>query len=189
VPVADAPGHRSDQLGVRDTVEVARQVRVDHLGMPRPEQPVDLPDGVQGAAVGPVGVLLGLQVGLEDRREDQHHSHLRHAVPDRRDPQRPLLPVRFGDENPAHGVRSVRLAPRFGRQFVQPAVQPVRLDVLERPAVDPRRAVIGTTADVGPLQYVATVHLVVQRVEPIAGRSLRFGMQRLLELLNLRWRW
>src|SRR5512135_2102714 len=54
---------------------------------------------------------------------------------------------------------------------------------------DARRAVVGTAADVGPLQDVSAVYLVVQRVEPIGGRPLRFGMQRLLELLNLWWRW
>ena len=41
---------------------------------------------------------------------------------------------------------------------------------------------------IGEFQDVASVHLVVQRVEAIAGRSLRFGMQRLLEFLNLCWR-
>ena len=86
---------RFHQFGVRDAVEVARQVGVDDLRMPRVDQPVDLPDGVQGAAVWPVGVLLRLQVGLEDRLQDQHHGHLRHAVPDRTDPQRALLAIRL----------------------------------------------------------------------------------------------
>ena len=70
------------------------------------------------------------------------------------DPQRASLAIRFRDEHAPHRLGAVR--PRFqvGRQFVQPPVQPVRLDVLERLAVDPRRAVVGTTADVGPLQHV-----------------------------------
>jgi len=46
---------------------------------------MDLPDGVQGAVVWPVGVLLRWEVGLEDRLQDQHHRHLRHAIPDRAD--------------------------------------------------------------------------------------------------------
>ena len=89
----------------------------------------------------------------------------------------------------SHGVRSIRSLPQFGRQFVQPPVAAVRLDVLEGLAVHPRRAVVGTAAQVGELQDVSSVHLVVQPVEPIPGRSLRFGMQRRLELLNLRWRY
>src|SRR5262249_52948821 len=54
--------------------------------------------------------------------------------------------------------------------------------------VHPRGAVVGAAAQVGELQDVPSVHLVVQRVEPITRRSLRFGMQRRLEFLNLRWR-
>jgi hypothetical protein len=94
---------------VGDRVEVTRQVSVDDLGVPRVDQPVDLPDSVQGAAVGPVGVLLRLQVGLEDRFQDQHRRHLRHAVPDRRDPQRPLLAITFRDEHAPDRLWSVRL--------------------------------------------------------------------------------
>src|ERR1019366_4271815 len=52
-------------------------------------------------------------------------------------------------------------------------------------AVDPRRAAVRTAAVEGETQNVATVHLVVQQVETIAGRSLRFGMHRLLEFPNL----
>src|SRR5208283_813318 len=33
-----------------DAVEISSEVRVHHLGMPRPEQPLDLANGVQGAA-------------------------------------------------------------------------------------------------------------------------------------------
>ena len=148
-----------------------------------------MPDGVQGAAVGPVGVLLRLQVGLEDRLRDQHHGHLRHAIPDRTDPQRALLAIRFGDEHASNRLGSVRPGLQVRRQFVQPPIQPVRLDVLEPLAIDPRCAVVGTTTRAGPFQHVLAVHLVVQRVEAVVGRPLRFGMQRLLELLNLRWRW
>jgi len=125
----------------------------------------------------------------DDEERDQHHGHLRHAVPDRTDPQWASLAIRFGDEHASHRLGAVRLGFQVRRQFVQPPVQPVRLDVLERLAVDPRRAVVGTTAGVGPPQHVPSVHLVEQRVEPIAGRPLRFGVQRLLEFLNLRRRW
>src|SRR3954463_10518207 len=89
------------------------------------------------------------------------------------------------------GAYAARGYPPRGRpvcHLVQPPVQAVRLDVLERLVIDPRCAAVGTAADVGPSQHVATVHLVVQHVEPIVGRSLRFGMQRLLEFLNPGWR-
>ena len=104
------------------------------------------------------------------------------------DSQRTLLAIRFRDGHAAHGVRPIRSSSQFGRQFVEPAVAPVRLDVLEGLAVHPRGAVVGAAALVGELQDVPSIHLVVQRVEPITRRSLRFGMQRRLEFLNLRWR-
>jgi site-specific DNA recombinase len=185
VPIADATRDRFHQLVMGDAVEVTRQVRIDDFRMPRIQQPVDLPDGVQGAMFGPIGVLLRLQVGLEDRLQDQHCRHLRHAVSDRPDAQRPLFAIRFGDENTTHWLRSIRLLPQLVRQFVQPPIDAIRLDVRERLTIDPRRATVGSAAVEGKAQDVATVHLVVQQVESVARRSLRFGMQRLLEFPNL----
>ena len=63
--------------------------------MPRAHQAVNRLNGVQGTASRPVGVLLRLQVGLEDRLQDQHRRHLHHAVTDRRNAQRPLFAVRL----------------------------------------------------------------------------------------------
>jgi len=103
------------------------------------------------------------------------------------DPQRALLAVPFRDEHATHRVGSIRSLSQFGRQFVEPPVAPVRRDVLEGPAVHPRGAVVGAAAQVGELQDVPPVHLVVEGVEPRPRRSLRFGMQRRPEFLNLRW--
>ena len=188
MPVAHAAGDRFHQFGVRDAVEVAAQIRVDHLGMSRVQQAVDVVHGIQRAATRSIGVLLRLQIGLEDRLEDQHRRHLHNTILDRRDAQRALLAVRFGDVNPSHRPGMIGSISEFLDHFVEPPVQAIRLDVLETLAIDPRRAVVVTATDVGELQDVATIHLVVQRIEPIARRSLRFGVQRLLEFLNLRWR-
>jgi hypothetical protein len=54
------------------------------------EQLVDMPHGVQRAAVCPIGVLFRLQVGLEDRFEHQNCRTLRHPVTDSGDGQREL---------------------------------------------------------------------------------------------------
>jgi hypothetical protein len=103
----------------------------------------------------------------------------------RSDPQWSLLAIRFGDEHSANRLWLVRLPSQVIRQFVHPLRDAIRLDVRERLAVDPRRATVGSAAVEGKAQNVATVHLVVNRIEAIAGRSLRFGMQRLLEFPNL----
>jgi hypothetical protein len=148
--------------------------------VPRPEQSFDLANGVQGAAFRAVGVLFRLQVGLEDRLQDQHSSHLYHAIFYARNSERPELAVPFGDEHASDRPGAIRSVPELFRQFVQPLVSSVRLDVRETLAVDTRRTVVLTTADECPLQDVSTIQLVVQRVEPVVRRVLRFGVQRRL---------
>src|SRR5271157_321896 len=135
-----------------DAVEIPRQVRVYHLGMPRPKQPLDLANGVQGAATRAIGVLFGLQVGLENRFQNQHRSHLYHTVSDARDAQRSLLAIRFRDEHTPHRLGLVRSVSEFFRQFVPPLVASQLLDVVEALAVDPWHATISQAADKGPLQ-------------------------------------
>ena len=98
------------------------------------------------------------------------------------------LPSDFGMYTRRTGRGLIRLLPELFRQFVQPLVRTVRLDVREALAVDPRCAAVGTAAHVGEPQNVAAVHLVVQGIEPIVGRVLRFGVQRRLQLPNLHWR-
>src|SRR4051795_13125886 len=97
--IADAPRQRFHQLGMRDRVEVTGKVAVDHLSMPAPDQPFDLLYSVEGAPSRAIPVLLRLQVGLEDRLQDQHRRHLRYAVHDARDAPSalPLLPNRLWD--------------------------------------------------------------------------------------------
>jgi hypothetical protein len=60
------------------------------------------------------------------------------------------------------------------RQFVQPALLSIRLDILEPLVVDPRRAAVGLAAEIGMSQNVLPIHLVVQSVEAKTGRFLRF---------------
>jgi hypothetical protein len=170
-------GHK---LGVRDAVEIPTQVRVDDLRVPGVEQRMDLLHGVQRAPSLAVSVLFRLQVGLEDRLQDQQRSHLHDTILYRRNPQRPLLAVRLGNEHPPHGLRTIRLLAEFLRQFAQPPHEPVRRDIVERLAIDSRRPFIGLAAQVRVVQYVRPIHLVVQRVETVVGRPLRFGVQRLL---------
>jgi hypothetical protein len=62
------------------------------------------------------------------------------------------------------------------RQFVQPSLSSIRLDVLEGLAVDSCCSALGFAAFIGECQDIFPVHLVVQRVETKVGRFLRFGM-------------
>ena len=164
-PITDAPYHACHQFRMRNRVEVPAQVAVHHLRVPLVHQPMDLLYRVQRAAPGPVGILLRLQVGLEDRSEHQHCSHLRHAVPDRRDAQRSLFAVGLGYPYPTDRLRSIRLVLKCLRQFAQPSFRAIRLDVRERFPVHARRATIGFAYGVGVRQDVRPVQLVVQTVE------------------------
>ena len=85
------------------------------------------------------------------------------------------------------GQWSIRSTLQFFRQFVQPSLHPILLDVLEALTVHSCRSAIGFAAFIGKRQNVLPVHLVVQRVETKAGRFLRFVVQRRLQLLNTYW--
>src|SRR5262245_54870332 len=156
--------------------------------MPLDHQPLHLLDGIQRAAPRPVGILLRLQVRLEDRLQDEQCRRLHDTILDRWNPQRSLLAVCFRNVHPTDGLRTIRLLSEFLRHFTQPLLHTVRFDVRERLAVHARRAVVDATTPIGVLQHIRAIHLVVQQVEAVHGRALRFGMQRLLQLPNLRWR-
>ena len=81
--VADPPGHRLHQFGVWNPVEVAAEVCIDDFFIARVDQFLDLSQGVQWAAFFPIGVLLRLQVSLENRLEDQNCRRLHDTVIDR----------------------------------------------------------------------------------------------------------
>jgi hypothetical protein len=148
--------------------------------MPRIHQRLHLLDGIQRAAPGTVGILLRLQVGLEDRLQDRQYRRLRDTILDRRYAQRPKFAIRLRDVHPPDGLRTIRLLTKFFRQFTQPLHLPILLDVLERLAVHAWGTVVDTTALVGVPQHIHPVHLVIERIEAVRGCTLRFGMQRLL---------
>ena len=184
VPIADAPSQRLHQVAVGNAVEVAAQVCVHHFRVPRVHQGMDRAYGIQRTAVRSVGVLLRLQVRLENGFEDQHCRHLHHAITDRWNAQRPFFAVRFGNPYPPDWLRSIRLVLEFLRQFTQPLLFAVRFDVRERLPVHTGSAAVVTAPRQRMPEHIAAVHLVVERVEAIRGCSLRFGLQRLLQLLN-----
>ena len=64
-----------------------------------------------------VGVLFRLQVGLEDRLQDQHSSHLHHTIFDARNSQRPELAITFRYEH-ASDRFGTSFVPEFLRHFV-----------------------------------------------------------------------
>jgi hypothetical protein len=125
-----------------------------------------------------------LQVGLEDRLQHDQGRRLHDAVLDRRDTKRPLFSVRLRDIHTTHRLRLVRLLPEFFRQFFHPLHFAIDLDIVECLSVHARRAIVGEAAPVRGPEHVLAIDLVIERVEAEFGVSLRFGMQRRLQLLN-----
>src|SRR6266404_346118 len=151
------------------------------------EQSVDMPHGIQSAAVRAISVLLGLQVGLEYRFEHQYCCRFRDAIFYRGNSERALTASGLVDHYPAYGLRLIRSAFQFLRQFVQPSPHPVLLDVLKLLVVYSCRALVGFAAVIGECQNVLPIHLVVQSIEAKTRRSLRFLVQRRLQLPNTWW--
>ena len=95
-----------------------------------------------------------------------------------------LAVIGLRDEHSSDGVRSVALLPERKRQFAEPPLHAVRLDIREVLAVHARCALVGAALGPGMGQDVLAANLVVQRVEAIARLCLRFRVQRHLQLLN-----
>ena len=66
---------------LRDTVEIAAEIRAYHLGVPGAHPPMDRSHCVQGAAAGTVGKLLGLEVGLKEGTDGQQTRSLTDHAP------------------------------------------------------------------------------------------------------------
>jgi len=94
------------------------------------------------------------------------------------------LPLAFGDEHSSDRIRLVALLPERKRQFAEPPLDAIRLNVREVLTVHTRCALVGAALGISMGQNVLTADLVVQRIEAIAGFCLRFRVQRLLQFLN-----
>jgi len=81
--IDDPSRYRPHKIGVGNAIEVAAEISVDNLSMAAVEQLVDVPHGIQCAAVCPIGILFRLQIGLEYRFEYQHCRRLRDPIFDR----------------------------------------------------------------------------------------------------------
>src|SRR5215472_7003313 len=131
------------------------------------EQLVDMPYGVQRAAVLAVGVLLWLQVGLENRFEHQHCGQFRDTIFYDGNSERPLSTPGLVYHYPPYRLGLIGSPFQLFRQFVQPSLHTVLLDVLELLTVHSGRSTIRTAAVVGTSQNILPVHLVIQGVESI----------------------
>ena len=91
--------------------------------------------------------------------------------------QRPKLPaLLLRDKDLPYRLGPVGPRLQVPRQRFQPPVHPERLNVRNRLAVHPGRAVVATNGLPGDHEHVIAPHLVAQRVEPEVRSFLRFRM-------------
>jgi hypothetical protein len=92
------------------------------------------------------------------------------------------LPLAFGMNTRL--IRSVSLLPERKRQFSQPPLDPICLDIREVLTIHTRCALVGAALGIGVRQNVLAADLVVQGVKAITRCCLRFRVQRHLQFLN-----
>ena len=159
---------------MRNASEVVREVGIDDFRVAPEQQLFHLDHRLLGVSPGTVGVLLWWKVRFEDRLQHQHSCCHADPIPQGRDAQRPEFAVGLRDEHSSDRARSVILLPERKRQFAEPPLNPIRLDVRKILAVHTRRALVGAALGVGLSQDVLAADLVVEGVEPIASFRLRF---------------
>jgi hypothetical protein len=138
------------------------------------QQLLHLYNGLLGIAPSAVGVDFWWKVGFEDRLQYQHRCCHADPIPHGRDAQRPEFAVGLRYKHSSDWLRPVGLLPERKRQFAEPPLGPISLDVRKILAVDPRRALVGAALGIGMRQNVVAADLVVQGVEAITGFCLRF---------------
>ena len=121
-----------------------------------------------------VGVLFGWKIGFKDRFQNQRCRRHADPIPHARDAQRPEFAVGLRYIHSSDWLWPISLLPEGKRQFRQPSLDPIHLDVRKILTVDTRRTLIRAALGIGMRQNVVAVDLVVQGIEAIAGFRLRF---------------
>src|SRR5206468_9194543 len=152
-----------------------REVGIDDFPVSAKQQFFHLDGRLLGVPPRPVGVLFGWKVSFKDRLQNQRYRRHADPISHDRDAQRPEFAVGFRYKHSSDWFWPVSLLPERKRQFRQPSLDPIRLDVRKILAVDARRALVGAALGRGMRQNVVAADLVVQGVEAIAG--LRIPMK------------
>ena len=128
-----------------------------------------------------VAMLFGGHIDFEDGTQHHHSSRHNHTISDTRNTERAkFLAVRFWYPYTSHCLCPIRLPAECVRQFAEPSILSVLLDVRKALPVHSRCASIGTATPVRVPEHVLAIQLVVQKIKSIARRFLRFRLQRRL---------
>src|SRR5882724_5161718 len=123
-----------------DAPEVVREVGVNDFRMASEQQPFHLDHRLLSVSPGTVRILFWWKVGFKDRFQHQHGCCHADPIPHGRDAQRPEFAVGLWYEHSSDWLRPVALLLERKRQFSQPPIDPICLDVRKILAVYSRRA-------------------------------------------------
>src|SRR6266705_3299310 len=125
--IRDSLSHRIQQRLVRNFIEELFDVHVHDVDVATPHLAVELAQGAERATPRPKPVTVRRELRLNDRLQDLPHRLLAHPISYRRNPQRPLPPIRLGNQHPPHRLRSVGLRSELDAQRRQ-----IRLQLLPK---------------------------------------------------------
>ena len=160
--IRNPTSHFREKAGMRDRVEVALQVRVDHPHMARFHKPVHVAQRILAAQTRPEAVASRFEFVLKDRLDDQLQGRLNHAILNDRYTER-ALGFALGYVDASYGVRAIAPVPQRLRQFGQVAIPPLR-ESLHAHAVHSRRPGIFRHPDPSKFQGLEARHLIDQTV-------------------------
>ena len=163
-----------NQGAVCSTFQEIREVGIDDFPISAKQQFFHCDRRLLGVPPRPVGVLFGWKIGFKDRFQNQRCRRHADPIPHARDAQRPEFAVGLRYIHSSDWLWPISLLPERKRQFSQPPLDPVCLDVRKILAVDTRRALVGAALGISMRQNVVAADLVVQSVKAIAGLRLRF---------------
>src|SRR5262245_32475864 len=102
---------------MRNGIEELLDIHIHDIQMPSTHLPVQLAQRAKAVPSGPKPMAVRRKIGLKDRLQYPKHRLLDHSVPDRRNPQRPLTPIRLGNQNPLDRERPISARPKLRDQF------------------------------------------------------------------------
>ena len=132
--IGDTLSHQAHQDLVIDVVETRGDVPFDHPFIALGVHLVDLGDGILRPSPRPIPVGMRVELGLEDRFQNQLERHLRHPIPQGRYPEMTDFAALLRDRHPPDRQRGERAFSQGISQFLQKGQHPD--DVLDVTAGD-----------------------------------------------------
>src|SRR6266568_2368731 len=185
MPIDDTSGHRSQEVRVRDRVEIFRQIGVDHIGIAPAKKPVRFLDGIDRAATRPIAISTVLQVRLENRLQHELGGGLNDPIPNRWDAERAFPASRLGNLHPPHRLGPIRLRNEILAQALQPSFHARRIDLFEGHPVNTRSSRVGAGQRIGVSKNILAADLVVEQIEAEVGLRLRLAIELSLKAPDL----